>query len=193
MAEREDDELVELETDEATENEQTPSPLAEKDKKIDELTEALKRLQAEFENFKKRVAKERMELSKLAAESVVYDMLAVLDTFDQALENGAEAQDAKALLDGLEEIHRQLVQTLQRHGLREIRTDGRFDPFEHEATMREETDDQEDGTILEVFQRGYLLGPKVIRPARVKVSKAIGHPDDHDTQDDESSQQCEER
>jgi molecular chaperone GrpE len=81
-----------------------------------------------------------------------------------------------------------MIQTLARHGLREVRTDGRFDPFEHEALMRQETDEEEDGTILEVFHKGYLLGPKVIRTAKVKVAKAKETDHGRDAQDDEESQ-----
>lgn len=97
------------------------------------------------------------------------DLLAVLDSFDKALEDdGSGRQDPKK---GLEGLHKQLLQVLQREGLREIKAEGKFDPFLHEALMREEREEAEDGQILEVFQKGYLLGPKTLRPARVKVSK----------------------
>ena len=146
----------------------TQEALAAKNAKIEELTDTVKRVQAEFENYRKRIEREWAERSKLAGESVILDMLPVLDTLDKA---AAEA-DAESGVDddGLKGIRRQFLQTLQRAGLREIPTDGPFDPFLHEAIMREEAGTEEAGRILEVFQKGYMLGPKVIRAARVKVS-----------------------
>jgi len=107
----------------------------------------------------------------------------VMDTFDKALEDAAKGDYPKQLRKGLEGIHRQLLQTLQRQGLREIRTEGDFDPFEHEALVREEREDIGDGRILEVYQKGYAVGPKVIRPAKVKVSKRPDKEEVHDTQE----------
>jgi len=144
--------------------------LTAKDRLIQELTDTLKRTQAEFENYKKRVSREWSEKSKHAGERVVGDLLAVLDTFDKALERTDEADDDAAQSNGLEGIHKQLLQILQRTGLKEIDTRAPFDPFMHEALMREELDDGDDGTILEVFQKGYMMGAKVIRTAKVKVS-----------------------
>ncbi len=144
--------------------------LTTKDRRIQELTDTLKRTQAEFENYKKRVNREWSEKSKLAEERIVGDLLAVLDTFDKALERTDGADDATAQSNGLEGIQKQLLQILQRTGLKEIDTRAPFDPFMHEALMREELDDGNDGTILEVFQKGYMMGPKVIRTAKVKVS-----------------------
>lgn len=148
-----------------------PDLLAEKDRQIAELTADLKRIQAEFENFKKRMEREWAERSKLATERLVTDLLPVLDSFDKALEEAAKNAGQESHAKGLEQLHRQLVQTLQRAGLREIDAKGRFDPFVHEAVMREEVEDAEDGKILEVFQKGYTLNSKTIRPARVKVAK----------------------
>ena len=142
--------------------------LAVKDAKIEELTDTVKRVQAEFENYRKRTDREWAERSKLAGEGVILDLLPVLDTLDNAV---AEADVESGVDgDGLKGIRKQLLQTLQRAGLREIPTDGPFDPFLHEAMMKEETESGEAGRILEVFQKGYMLGPKVIRAARVKVS-----------------------
>jgi len=145
--------------------------IAQKDKQIDELTETLKRLQAEFENFRKRSEREWSERTIFAGERVIAELLPVLDTFDKALQNTKDGVDAKALRSGLTGIHKQLMTALQREGLREIKTDGKLDPFKHEALMREEAEDGDDGKILEVFQKGYMLGPRVIRTAKVKVSK----------------------
>jgi molecular chaperone GrpE len=154
----------------AKENLSVEDVLTARDRQIQELTDTLKRTQAEFENYKKRVNREWSEKSKLAGERIVGDILAVLDTFDKALEKTDGADDATAQSNGLEGIHKQLLQILQRTGLKEIDTRAPFDPFMHEALMREEQDDGDDGTILEVFQKGYMMGTTVIRTAKVKVS-----------------------
>ena len=171
--------------------------IAQKDKQIDELTETLKRLQAEFENFRKRSEREWSERTIFAGERVIAELLPVLDTFDKALQNTKDGVDAKALRSGLTGIHKQLMTALQREGLREIKTDGKLDPFKHEALMREEAEDGDDGKILEVFQKGYMLGPKVIRTAKVKVSKKREPEPQQQTEDDihdaQESEQSDER
>jgi molecular chaperone GrpE len=153
--------------DDASEHDERAAPAAT-DKRVEELTDLVKRTQAEFENYKKRVEREWTEKSRFAAERVIVDLLAILDTLDSAIESSHP--NAKGQETGLEGIRRQLMQVLQRSGMKEIDTEGLFNPFLHEALMREETTDEEDGQILEVFQKGYMLGPKVIRAARVKVS-----------------------
>ncbi len=184
----------------AEENAPVEDLLTVKDRRIQELTDTLKRTQAEFENYKKRVNREWSEKTKLAGERIVGDLLAVLDTFDKALERTNDADDAAAQSDGLEGIRRQLLQTLQRAGLREMDSRAPFDPFKHEALMREETDDGDDGVILEVFQKGYMMGDKVIRTAKVRVSakkrmdeadaavEAEGVSDHHDDQHEEENE-----
>lgn len=131
----------------------------------------MKRLQAEFENFKKRTEKEWAERSKFATQRLVADLLGVLDSFDKALEDTEDDNDKNGPKAGLQRLHKQLLQTLQREGLKEIRADGKFDPFVHEALTKEEREDVEDGRILEVYQKGYALGQRTLRPARVKVAK----------------------
>lgn len=142
-----------------------------KDRKIAELTDDLKRLQAEFENFKKRTEKEWSERVRSANQWIITDLLMVLDSFDKALDGAKEHREANHLKDGVQMVHRQFKQILEREGLREIDTKGKFDPFLHEAIMREEKDDVEDGKILEVYQKGYAQGNRVLRPAKVKVAK----------------------
>jgi molecular chaperone GrpE len=143
----------------------------EKEKKIAELTDDLKRLQAEFENFKKRNEKEWSERVKFANQWIISDLLMVLDSFDKALEDTKESSEVSSHKDGVRSVQRQFKQILEREGLKEIDTNGKFDPFLHEAIMREERDDVEDGKILEVYQKGYTLGNKALRPAKVKVAK----------------------
>lgn len=156
---------------EAKEEQKPEDPLVQKDKEIAELTDSLKRLQAEFENFKKRSEKDWAEKVKLANRKLITDLLPVLDSFDKALADAKGSCEAVSSAKGLEGLRKQLLHTLQREGLREIRADGKLDPFVHEALMREEREDAEDGKILEVFQKGYLVNSTPIRPARVKVAK----------------------
>jgi molecular chaperone GrpE len=178
-------------------------PLALKDQRIAELTDDLKRLQADFDNYKKRVEKEWNERSKLATQKLMTDLLAVLDSFEKAIEDAKKNSDKDSLKTGLEGLQRQLLQTLQREGLKEIKAEGKFDPFVHEALTREERSDVEEGEILEIYQKGYALGQRPLRPTRVKVAKkkepAVdpeengGYPNDtktnHKTQEDEEKDQ----
>jgi len=145
--------------------------LDEKDKKIEGLTNDMRRLQADFENFKKRNEKEWNERVRFANQRLVSDLLMVLDSFDKAMEDVDKGSDVDCLKEGMQQVHRQFVQILQKEGLKEIDTKGKFDPFLHEAVMREEKEDTEDGRILEVFQKGYALGKHALRPAKVKVAK----------------------
>jgi molecular chaperone GrpE len=131
----------------------------------------LKRLQAEFENFKKRSEKDWAGKVKLANQRLITDLLPVLDSFDKALEESRKEFDSAAFKKGLEGLRKQFLQVLQREGLKEIKAEGMLDPFMHEALMREEREDADDGKILEVFQKGYTLNSVPIRPARVKVAK----------------------
>jgi len=183
MADEDAGELDMPDTEQETKGTPSPDPIAERDRKIEDLTGDLKRLQAEFENYKKRAVRECAEKAKAGAEGVVRDLLAVMDTFDKALEDAEKNEYPEPLKKGLVNIHRQLLQTLRRQGLREVATDGRFDPFEHEAIMGEEREDTEDGRILEVYQKGYALGPKVIRTAKVKVSRKMEADQIQDTQE----------
>ncbi len=191
MAEEDAGELDKPEQGQEAKEAPTSDQVADRDRRVEELTDDLKRLQAEFENYKKRVAKEGAERAKAGVEVVVRDLLAVLDTFDKALEDAEENEYPRKLRAGLEGMHRQFLQTLQRQGLREIDTGTGFDPFEHEAMNREEREDLEDGSILEVYQKGYALGPRVIRTAKVKVSKKPETEDAHDAQGSQSEKRGE--
>ena len=141
--------------------------LEEKQKTIDELTDTLKRLQAEFENYKKRVDKEKIEFVKFAHADVVAQMLSVLDSFEIALKN---TNDKEKFVEGIKIIFAQFHSVLEAEGLKPIKTDNeKFDPYKHEVLMKEESNRSED-TILEEFQKGYMLNDKVLRHSKVKVS-----------------------
>ena len=157
-------------------------PLQSSERKVAELTDLLKRTQAEFENYKKRVERDASNRVQQASERLVSDLLSVLDTLDEAIADSDDGTSAHASEEGLEGIRKQFVQVLRRAGVTEVNTGGSFDPFAHEAMMREETDSVDEGTILEVFQKGYMLGPKVVRAAKVKVS--VRAPDELEEDDD---------
>jgi len=130
----------------------------------------LKRVAAEFENYRKRVARENAALSARAAERLVRELLPVVDDLERALQAAEEHEEAK-LEDGVRLVHRQLAQLLEREGLAEIETDGKFDPHVHEALLSQPSEADE-GSVIEVLQKGYKLGDRVLRPARVVVAAA---------------------
>ena len=139
----------------------------EKTQKIEELTDALKRLQAEFENYKKRVDREKIEFMKYAHADVIEKILPVLDSFEIALKNTI---DKEKFVEGIKMIYSQLYSALEAEGLRPIKATGeKFDPYKHEVLMKEESYKPED-TILEEFQKGYMLNDRVIRHSKVKIS-----------------------
>ena len=132
--------------------------------------DAYLRLAADFDNYRKRVAREHAELTARANERLVNELLPVLDDLERALEAAAEHEEAK-LEEGVQLVHRSLASLLERHGLKEIDTDGAFDPHVHEALLAQPAEDAEEGSVLQVLQKGYRLGDKVLRPARVIVAE----------------------
>ncbi|MBI2652832.1 nucleotide exchange factor GrpE [Candidatus Woesearchaeota archaeon] len=141
--------------------------IEDKNKQIDELTDTLKRLQAEFENYKKWNTKEKSEFIKYAHADIIAQMLPVLDSFEIALKN---TSDKEKFVEGIKIIYAQLHSMLESEGLRPIKAVGeKFDPYKHEVLMKQESDKPEE-TILEEFQKGYVLNDKVLRHSKVKIS-----------------------
>jgi molecular chaperone GrpE len=136
----------------------------------DEYLNDLKRVAAEFENYRKRVARDQESLVARAHERLVKELLPVLDDLERALAAAEEHQEAK-LEEGVRLVHRELKAALDREGLAEIETDGVFDPHVHEALLSQPSE-AEEGSVLEVLQKGYKLGDRVLRPARVVVAAA---------------------
>ena len=134
----------------------------------DEHLNDLKRVAAEFENYRKRVARDQESLVARAHERLVKELLPVLDDLERALAAAEEHEEAK-LEEGVRLVHRELAAALQREGLAEIDTDGQFDPHVHEALLSQPSD-AEEGSVIEVVQKGYTLGDRVVRPARVVVA-----------------------
>ena len=134
----------------------------------EELIDTLQRLQADFDNFRKRAARDQDALVARAGERIVKELLPILDDLERALEAAEEHEEAK-LEEGVKLVHRQLEQLLEREGLAPVATDGKFDPHVHEALLTQPSA-AEEGSVIEVLQKGYRLGDRVLRPARVVVA-----------------------
>ncbi|WP_425057577.1 Protein GrpE [Sporomusa carbonis] len=142
--------------------------LAEKSRLLDEMTDRYKRLQADFDNFRRRTRQEKEELSAVVAERIISELLPVVDNFERAL--GSAATDVNNLSTGVQMIFRQLNSVLSKLGVEPINAVGtNFDPAQHEAVMRVEDVSQPDGMIIEELQKGYRINGRVIRPSMVKV------------------------
>jgi len=134
----------------------------------EELIDTLQRLQADFDNYRKRAARDQESLVARAGERIVKELLPILDDLERALEAAEQHEEAK-LEDGVRLVHRQLEQLLEKEGLALVETEGRFDPHVHEALLTQPSDADE-GSVIEVLQKGYRLGDRVLRPARVVVA-----------------------
>jgi molecular chaperone GrpE len=143
---------------EATEEEPQPEPQDDR----------LLRLAADFENYKKRAARERQEYVRLANERLIAELLPILDDLERALSAAEEHQEAQ-LEEGVRLVHRSLAGLLERQGVKPIETDGKFDPHVHEALLSQPSE-AEEGSVIDVVQKGYKLGERVVRPARVVVA-----------------------
>jgi len=140
-------------------------------KERDGLHDRLLRQAAEFDNYRKRVDRERKDLMQMAAIDFVQELLPVIDDFERALQ--ADAPGAESYRQGLEIIHRALLDMLRKRGVMPVDAVGtQFDPQVHQAVSYEDAPDRRDGEVIEQFTRGYRLGDKLVRPAMVKVAKA---------------------
>jgi molecular chaperone GrpE len=134
----------------------------------DQYLDALRRLKAEFENSRKRQERERIRILSMASERLVQELLPVLDNLDRALEAGGDIRE------GVQATRDQLADVLGDEGLLPVASDGQiFDPNVHEAVMGQPSDEHEEGTIIQTFQRGYVLNGKPIRAAKVVVAKQV--------------------
>jgi molecular chaperone GrpE len=144
--------------------------LAEAEARAEEYLALAQRTQADFENFRKRAARDQESLVARAHERVVKGLLPILDDLERALEAAAEHEEAK-LEEGVALVHRSLLDLLAREGVAEVETNGAFDPHVHEALLAQPAEDAESGDVLQVLQKGYLLGDRLVRPARVIVAE----------------------
>ena len=158
------------ETAEAVSAEVEDDSLAKIEAERDEYLADLQRIATEYENFRKRAARDQERLVAHAHKRLVRELLPVLDDLERTLE-AAERHEEAALVDGVRLVERSLRKALEKEGLAEIATDAGFDPHVHEALLTKPQEGAEPGSVLEVVQRGYRLGGKVVRPARVIVAE----------------------
>ncbi|HEX5734030.1 MAG TPA: nucleotide exchange factor GrpE [Blastocatellia bacterium] len=158
-----------------------PNPQAELQAQVDTLAQEkvalydqLLRRQAEFENYRKRVERERTDAHHKSRADLLVELLPVLDNFERALASlQTSGADAAGLRHGVELIHRQFKDALTKFGLQPVEALGQtFDPHLHEAVTIEATDEHKENTVIEEFERGYKLGDKLLRPAKVKVASS---------------------
>ncbi len=155
---------------EATTNKPLEVQLEEEKERSQANLASWQRSAADFQNFKRRVDQEREEMARLANASLMFNLLPMMDDLDRALENVEPHVAALTWMDGIRLIHRKFETLLEAHGASEISTDGAvFDPAVHEAVMFGEG---EEGKVISVVQKGYMLGGRVLRPAMVVVGKS---------------------
>jgi molecular chaperone GrpE len=143
--------------------------LAEAEAERDQRLADLQRVAADFDNYRKRAARDQESLVARAHERLVKQLLPVLDNLERALVAAAEHEEEQ-VLEGVALVERELRDALRKEGLQEIETDGRFDPHVHEALLTQPSE-AEEGSVVDVLQKGYRLGDHVLRPARVVVSQ----------------------
>jgi molecular chaperone GrpE len=155
--------------------ERVESELDEARRVAEEYLADLRRLAADFDNYRKRVARDQAAQASRATESLVSELLPVLDNLERALDASEHHEEVK-VAEGVKLVQHQLIDLLQRRGLEEIAAEagGQFDPHVHEALSQQPSEHPE-GAISEVWQRGYRLGDRVVRPARVVVSSGEEH------------------
>lgn len=130
------------------------------------------RVYAEFENYKKRMERDKSEFLKYANEGLIKELLGVIDNLDRAVGQARQNPESESLVEGVEMILRQTKEIMEKHGVRELQSLGEpFDPNVHEAMMHEVADDHDENTVIDELQKGYVFKDRLIRPALVKVSK----------------------
>ena len=160
-----DNTALEVETVEATIE---PSETIETVKA--EMLDRVKRLQADFDNYRRRTRQEQCDLSAFVTQNLIKDLLPIVDNFERALAS-RPAEDPSGFGAGVEMIYRQFFAVLEKQGISAVETVGAmFDPAKHEAIMRDEESDQPEGTVVAELQKGYAACGKIIRPALVKVA-----------------------
>jgi molecular chaperone GrpE len=146
--------------------------IAKKEEEINELNNRFLRLNADFQNYKKRAEKERADVYQFGNEKIVTDLLPILDNLERANSSANEESSAgDSIAKGVEMVMQQFRDILKKHGVEEIQSIGEeFDPNLHHAVMQEDHPEYESNQVMDVFQKGYTLNGKVIRPSMVKVS-----------------------
>jgi molecular chaperone GrpE len=150
--------------------------LAEKEKEATANYDKYLRAIAELDNYKKRAAKEKIEIIKYGKEDVIKDILPFVDSLDRALEHAEGTNDTQSFKEGLKLIQDQLLNSLKKHGVERIDCCGKeFDPNFHEALMQVDGEHLEENKVVNEFERGYLLNGRLLRPSKVSVCKKINN------------------
>lgn len=169
------EEQQEKNVDEQTENVEETELDAEKERleaELKELNERFLRVQADYDNFRRRTKAEKEAAAKYRAQSLAEQLLPVLDNFERALSVETTNEESKSILQGVEMVYRQFLEALKQEDIEEVEAYGvPFDPHKHQAVMQEKSEEHESGIVLEVLQKGYRLKDRVIRPAMVKVNE----------------------
>jgi molecular chaperone GrpE len=152
--------------------EQESDELSQLEEKLNESENRYLRLRADFDNFRRRVNVENESKEKYRAQGLITELLPALDNFERALNIEADNEQTKQLLQGMEMVHRSLVEALKKEGVEPIEAVGQeFDPHLHQAVMQVEDENFDSNVVVEEFQKGYKLKDRVIRPSMVKVSQ----------------------
>lgn len=167
----EEDEKIEEVIDESEEEKPEENLDKNEEKEDEELETRYLRLQADFANYKKRIEKEKESIYTFANEKLVSELLDVIDNFERAFSSVDEKVENDSFFEGVTMVYKQLINILEKNGLEEIEAKNqKFDPNLHHAVMQEANDEVDENTVIDVFQKGYKLKNKVIRPSMVKVS-----------------------
>jgi molecular chaperone GrpE len=173
------DQVEEVSTDETLESteqsDEGPAveadPLISLKKELEDSQNRYLRLQADFDNFRKRTRKEKEDWMKYASLPVIEALLPAIDNLERAIAASSELNNVESFIKGVDMVYRQINQVLEQEGLQAIEAIGQaFDPHLHQAVMQEESEDHESGIVLQELQKGYMLKDRVVRPAMVKVS-----------------------
>ncbi|MBW1823299.1 MAG: nucleotide exchange factor GrpE [Deltaproteobacteria bacterium] len=147
--------------------------LEEKEEEVKTLYDKLLRTQAEFENYKKRIEKEKSDLRKYAGEGILREIIHAVDNLEMAIKHASESDQSESISEGIEIILKQLLKSLERFGVKSFVSIGEiFDPNRHEAVVQVESAEHEPNTIIAESQKGYFLQDRLLRPALVTVAKA---------------------
>jgi molecular chaperone GrpE len=166
-----DEQVEPIQSEEQFEEAAADTQLEELRKQADENQQRYLRVQADFDNFRRRSRLEKEDFAKYASLKLIEQLLPVVDNFERALSSSKDTKDFEALVKGLDMTFRQLDQLLAQEGLTPIEAVGQpFNPEFHQAIMQVESEEHEEGIVVEEIQKGYLMKDKVIRPAMVKVS-----------------------
>ena len=150
---------------------ETKKLVQEKDNLSQEYLKHLERLQADFDNYKKRQEKKQKEFIEFANEGLINNLLSVIDNLERALDSAKNEKNTKAIKEGVNNTLKEFRNILKKEGVKPMQSIGhRFDPYKHEAVMKIETDKYSEDTVTEEFQKGYYIKSKVLRPAMVKVA-----------------------